>query len=430
MPTGGGTSRPKVGLYTSPHIVSERERIRIDFAPISESLFAHHFFHVWHTILRDVGGDVDRMPGYLQLLALLSAYVFRVEGVALAVYEVHAGGRYCSTNLWDAPVACGINTVGLDHVGLLGNNIAEIAWNKAGIMKPACRAFSVAQVPEAREQLVREADALGCPLVFVDEPGSDQSAVPADVARLRPELAIPGPRSNLALAVHLANAYLATRGEKLTQETVGAALRQYQWPGRFQVVEPSQGARTRWYLDFAHNDISLPVALDWFKAEVARFQDGRHGAALRPAAAGAEEEEEASGRAATRVLVFGHHSRTRDTGSMAEVISQHSRVSGLRFDHVILAGHSRRVSGRAVFDYDEAQQVLEVWKDTAGWGPEVDITFSATIQEAMDLVERMATAGDGGGADGGIGAHALIVGSSHLVSSAVAAMPGRADLLG
>ncbi|KAL8365195.1 hypothetical protein RB595_004144 [Gaeumannomyces hyphopodioides] len=427
--------RPKVGLYTSPHIVSERERIRIDFAPVSESLFARHFFHVWETVLRHVG-HVDSMPGYLQLLALLSAYIFRVEGIAVAVYEVHAGGRFDSTNLWDTPVACGFNTIGLDHVGLLGQNVGEIAWNKAGIMKKGAEAFSVPQVPEAKEPLVCEAKVLGCPLAFVDAQGPDgSSAIPPNAPDYRPELLLPEPRNNLCLAIHLANAYLGKRGTKLGEETVLDAVRNFQWPGRFQVVETPQKSRTRWYLDFAHNDISLPVALNWFQAEVSRFDKANPPPRMNVPMAG-EVNKEPESRSTEgpppfcqqrriRALVFGHQSDRRETADMAKVIVQHCREKGLVFDHVILAGHSRRVSGQQVFDYDEARKVLELWQGSAGWEPGVNITWSATIKEAMDTVERLASGAAGDGEENaGTGVHALIVGSSHLVSSAVAAMPG------
>ncbi|KAL8335477.1 hypothetical protein RB598_009587 [Gaeumannomyces tritici] len=426
--------RPKVGLYTSPHIVSERERIRIDFAPVSESLFARHFFHVWETVLRHVG-HVDSMPGYLQLLALLSAYIFRVEGVAVAVYEVHAGGRFDSTNVWDTPVACGFNTIGLDHVGLLGQNVGEIAWNKAGIMKKGAKAFSVPQVPEAKEPLVHEAKALGCPLAFVDAQGPDgSSAIPPNAPDYRPELLLPEPRNSLSLAIHLANAYLGKRGTTLGQETILGAVQNFQWPGRFQVAEAPQGSKTRWYLDFAHNDISLPVALNWFHAEVSRFDKVNPLPPMDVPMAG-EANKGLRGQPAEgqppfcqakriRALVFGHQSDRRETADMAKVILQHCREKGMVFDHIILAGHSRRVSGRQVFDYDEARKVLELWQGSAGWEPGVNITWCATAKEAMDTVERLAagTAGDDE-KSAGTGVHALIVGSSHLVSSAVAAMP-------
>ncbi|TLD26638.1 hypothetical protein PspLS_04625 [Pyricularia sp. CBS 133598] len=402
----------KVGLYTSPHIVSERERIRIGFAPVSEDIFARHFFEVWEALLRHVGGGVDDMPGYLQLLALLSAHIFRKEGVAVAIYEVHAGGRFDATSLWDRPVACGFNTIGLDHVGLLGNNVSEIAWNKAGIMRRGTTAISVPQVPEARDQLVAEAKLLDCPLMFVD--GADEKSIPPEAGQIRSELLLPGPRYNLALAMRLANTYLEAKlGSKLSKEDIVQAIHDYQWPGRFQVIQ-GPGKQARWYLDLAHNDLSLPVALNWFFTEATKF-DKAHPIQSSQAAADLGTDGSSQSLPRAKVLIFGHQSHFRETAPMAEATVRHCKAQGLVFDRVILASHSHRVSGKQVFGYDSALEIMEIWKGMAG-SPEV--TWSASIAEAMDMANQTALQVPGQS----VGSHSLIVGSSHLISSAISAM--------
>ncbi|OAQ81327.1 tetrahydrofolylpolyglutamate synthase [Purpureocillium lilacinum] len=156
----------KVGLYTSPHLVTERERIRINSQPISENLFAVTFFRVWDTLCRNY--SIERMPGYLQLLALQSVLVFQLEQVDVAIYEVHAGGRKDATNIFDRPVVCGFTTVGLDHADLLGNSIDSIAEHKSGIMKRGRPAYSVFQREQAAKKvLTKEASRLGCPLTDI-----------------------------------------------------------------------------------------------------------------------------------------------------------------------------------------------------------------------------------------------------------------------
>ncbi|KAI6352796.1 hypothetical protein MCOR25_009290 [Pyricularia grisea] len=403
----------KVGLYTSPHIVSERERIRIDFAPVSEDTFARHFFDVWNALLNHVGGGVDDMPGYLQLLALLSVQIFRNEGVAVAIYEVHAGGRFDATSLWDRPVACGFNTIGLDHVGLLGNNVSEIAWNKAGIMRKGTTAISVPQIPEAREQLEAEAKLLNCPLTFIDQ--ADEQTIPSEAGQIRSELLLPGPRYNLALATRLANTYLEARlGSKLGKEDILQAIHDYQWPGRFQVVQVP-GQQIRWYLDLAHNDLSLPVALNWFFTEASKFDKAQPGQSSQSAAT-SKVDISSQSVPRTKVLIFGHQSHFRETAPMAETVVRHCNAHGLDFDHVILASHSHRVSGKQVFGYDSALEIMEIWKGMAG-SPEV--TWSASIAEAIETANQIGPRVPGEA----VGAHCLIVGSSHLISSAISAMP-------
>ncbi|KAI6442848.1 hypothetical protein MCOR17_011537 [Pyricularia oryzae] len=88
----------KVGLFTSPHLTSERERIRTDFVPVSEAIFAERFFHIWNTLLQDANGDEEKMPRYFQLLTLLSVDIFNHTGTKVGIYEVNIGGRWDSTN--------------------------------------------------------------------------------------------------------------------------------------------------------------------------------------------------------------------------------------------------------------------------------------------------------------------------------------------
>ncbi len=88
---------------------SERERIRVNFEPLSEHAFTRYFFEVWDRLYEKVG-DRSKMPGYLQLLTLLSVHVFNQEKVGVTVYEVHVGGRNDPTNFFEAPVVCGFHT--------------------------------------------------------------------------------------------------------------------------------------------------------------------------------------------------------------------------------------------------------------------------------------------------------------------------------
>ncbi|EYC07240.1 hypothetical protein Y032_0071g544 [Ancylostoma ceylanicum] len=123
----------RTGLYTSPHLVHARERIRIDGKPISETLFAKHFFTVYNKLKQqETEGD---MPPYFKFLTLLSFHVFLEECVDVAIVEVGIGGEYDATNIVPHPVVCGITTLDIDHTSILGTTLPEIAWHKAGILK-------------------------------------------------------------------------------------------------------------------------------------------------------------------------------------------------------------------------------------------------------------------------------------------------------
>ncbi|RWA09332.1 hypothetical protein EKO27_g5804, partial [Xylaria grammica] len=166
----------KIGLFTSPHLIAVRERIRIDGAPVSEELFARYFFEVWDRlgdaeeregpmmIDERLGVPTSPRPIYSRYLTLMSYHVFLQEGIDVAVYETGIGGEYDATNIVERPLASGISTLGIDHVFALGGTVEKIAWHKAGIMKPGSAAFTIEQLPEAARVLQERADAKGVPL--------------------------------------------------------------------------------------------------------------------------------------------------------------------------------------------------------------------------------------------------------------------------
>ncbi|GME79277.1 unnamed protein product [[Candida] boidinii] len=146
----------KIGLYTSPHLKSVRERIMINGKPISEQLFAKYFFEIWdrlenttsdETIFPNMSKGIK--PAYFRYLTLLSFHTFIKENIDTAIYEVGVGGEYDSTNIFEHPTTTGVTALGIDHVVMLGNTIEEIAWNKSGIFKENSKAFTVEQQPEA-----------------------------------------------------------------------------------------------------------------------------------------------------------------------------------------------------------------------------------------------------------------------------------------
>jgi folylpolyglutamate synthase len=157
--------RPTVGLYTSPHLVQVRERIRLDGQPIPEELFAKYFWQVWDRLEENERRANPEMtpvrPVYFRYLTLLAYHIFLTLQVKCTILEVGIGGRYDSTNIVPKPIVTGITTLGLDHTALLGNTIEEIAYQKAGIFKPQCEAVSVKQTEGARVVLEKEASKVG-----------------------------------------------------------------------------------------------------------------------------------------------------------------------------------------------------------------------------------------------------------------------------
>lgn len=292
----------KVGLYTSPHLITERERIRINSQSVDEEIFTAAFFSLWEKLCENT--HENQKPGYLQLLALLSFHMFKQANVDVAIYEVHAGGRKDATNIFDTPVACGITTIGLDHVDLLGKTIQDIASHKSGILKPNSPGFSLHQSPEAKSVLVLQADELPCPLTFIEANPLLDTINHMPLAQ----------RQNISLAIELANAYLGRYNVALSTQDIHNGMELCKWPGRFHKVEQHD---ITWYLDCAHNTISMPVVLSWFA-----LQSG-----------GIKHDTK-------RILIFGHESN-RDTGDLVEIIAEFCETNSCHFDTIILSPYSR-----------------------------------------------------------------------------------------
>ena len=245
-----------------------RERIQIDSTPISEPLFTRYVFEVWETLkvsnTQDDSGSIG-MPRYLQLLALLSMHIFIKERVDAAVYETHHGGQWDATNVFSAPAATGISTIGMDHVEQLGPSIQNISWHKAGLMKTGAPAFSTVQVPEAAAVLKQRATEKGVDLRFV----AVDPRLPLDAPNLKPE----AQKLNCSLSLALVSSFLETRAPKEYQkfhiDDIKAGVERFTWNGRYhQIVD----GKYHWFLDGAHNSMSIGKAGTWFADNVSTPQ--------------------------------------------------------------------------------------------------------------------------------------------------------------
>ncbi|KAE9372974.1 FolC bifunctional protein [Stipitochalara longipes BDJ] len=266
----------KVGLYTSPHLTDVRERIRIDGNPVSEQLFARYFFDLWDRFSSSRSdADLDLQPSYFRYLTILALHTFIEEGIETAIIECGIGGEYDSTNILpgDAVTTTAITSLGLDHVGMLGETIEQIAWHKAGIMKQGVPAFTVKQVPNAQAVLAQRAS----------EKGVDLAVVEASTALQDVKLGLEGEfqRENAALAVSIATCHLRKLGiscdvsppgptaSKTLPEKFINGLETVKWPGRCQVLKDGN---ITWCLDGAHTTDSLRAAATWFNEYMVRSQ--------------------------------------------------------------------------------------------------------------------------------------------------------------
>ena len=268
-------SGTKTGLYTSPHLVDIRERYRVDGAPVSKTTFTRNFWWLHHKLKETCEADLG-MPAYFRFLTLLGFRIFTSMNVDAVVLEVGLGGRLDATNVIKAPAVCGVTSLGLDHVEVLGDTVGKIAREKAGIFKPDCPAITSPQVPEAMASLeLRASEVSGCELT-VARPLRDWRTVGGVPLVLG--LAGKHQELNAALAIELMRVWcgrvspascpwgasaLSDLATGTLPEKWVVGLAETEWFGRAQVV-PDDTEDLSWFLDGAHTEESMRHVAEWF----------------------------------------------------------------------------------------------------------------------------------------------------------------------
>lgn len=224
----------KTGLYTSPHLVDFRERIRVDGALISQQETAEGL-----TRLRQAARDWDHKPTFFELSTVLALDHFERLGCDVVVLETGMGGRLDSTNVV-TPLVSVITPIAMDHMAWLGDSIAKIAAEKAGIIKPGAPVVSSPQQRDAAEVLSAKSAAVASSIRFIE--------VPADIP-----VGLPGIHQlwNAAVAI----AAIEASGLKGPPEAIAKGLASVKWPARFQRVGD------RIIVDGAHNEHSAEALL-------------------------------------------------------------------------------------------------------------------------------------------------------------------------
>jgi len=284
----------RTGLYTSPHLVRINERIRISGDEISDDDFALLHDVVDRTAERLVEeGELPWHPSFFEMLTAIAFEYFAQNKVEIAVLEVGMGGRLDATNVIEPRVSV-ITDISLDHQKFLGNTVAEIAREKAGIIRPGGVVVTLPQQPQANDVIGNTILELGAQAVsavpymppvspasehylvrtgekpFIAEiaeehaEGAEKSNRKAGVFLSRYPLQVMGQQilvetplagrhqlRNIALAIATAEV-LSHQGFAITPQTMERGIRETRWPGRFQ-VKPAEGGAPEYVFDVAHN---------------------------------------------------------------------------------------------------------------------------------------------------------------------------------
>ena len=236
------------GLYTSPHLHSYCERIRLNGEPIAEERFArltHEIRPAVEAERRALGG---RQLVTFDLLTALAFLAFREEEVEAQVLEVGLGGRVDSTNVFETKEVCAITPISLEHTAILGDTVELIAGEKAAIIRPGSTVVLSPQAHQEAVHVVREAAAeAGAPLLEVarryrwrrlshDRRGQAfRLEGPRGILQLWLPLLGEHQMENAVTAVACADA-LADRGYTVPDDAVVRGLASVSWPGRLEVL--------------------------------------------------------------------------------------------------------------------------------------------------------------------------------------------------
>jgi dihydrofolate synthase / folylpolyglutamate synthase len=245
----------RVGLYSSPNLQDFRERYRVNNELIDPDVFAD--------LVTRIKPHVEHIPGltWFEVITAVAFLYFHEAKVDVAVIEVGLGGRLDATNIIHRPVVSTITSLSYDHTNLLGNTLAEIAFEKAGIIKPNRPVVSAPQTDEAREVLERIAAERAAPMTLVGRDvqyatgsadGYGQHFTAHRTGEPPQQFWTPllGEHQVINAAVALAALYHArAEGLPISDDAIRRGFSTVNWAGRLEVV----GRAPYLILDSAHN---------------------------------------------------------------------------------------------------------------------------------------------------------------------------------
>lgn len=264
----------RVGMFTSPHLVSMKERIRIDSVMILEETFYNTFCSIMDQVTafnqKREGVCFDYHPTFFELLFFITMVIFHEADVEYIILETGLGGRYDATNLIANPAVCVITKIGMDHMEYLGDTVDQIAFEKAGIIKESCPVVFYSGSDIVKNVIEKRASYLHAPLHDVR---------PQDISldKFRDKsidfyfnsryygyvtLSISGSAlyqmQNAALAVETIG--LLDGEKRISIQKIIQAVSHMKWDGRMEEILPDV------YLDGAHNEDGIDAFLETVQA--------------------------------------------------------------------------------------------------------------------------------------------------------------------
>lgn len=243
----------RVGCYSSPSVFGYLERFQIDGEWMAESEFPE--------LVQKVKDAADRMtakglnhPTVFELETAIAFEYFKERNCDYVMLETGMGGDLDSTNVIKSPLVCAFASISMDHIGILGSTIREIATCKSGIIKPGAAVVTGPQDSEAMEVLEAEAESMGCHITHTEDCIRKEHTPEGQTFLYKGKeyfIKLLGRHQlqNAAVAIEVASALQKT-GAVVTEENIRNGLAETRWPGRLEIIRKDSKI---WILDGAHN---------------------------------------------------------------------------------------------------------------------------------------------------------------------------------
>ena len=256
-------SHLKTGLFTSPHLWNFQERFQIDGVPMPDDTLV-----VLTERVLAVAEEMEEQPTEFELMTAIGMLYFSREQCDIVVLEVGLGGRMDSTNIIPAPEVAVVTNIGLEHTQQLGNTLAAIAGEKAGIIKAGCTCVHYHQTDEVMEVVQKRCEMLHVPLVITDPESlvtleqdiTGSTFTYRGSGEFKTQMLGQYQLKNAAVALDISWA-LEQKGYPITLDSIKEGLSNAKWAGRMELVHQKPYV----ILDGGHNPQciqALRTALD------------------------------------------------------------------------------------------------------------------------------------------------------------------------
>lgn len=259
------TAGYRVGMFTSPHLVSMTERFRINGEPVSEEIFVKAFSKVKEKVEEGCVKGSFAHPTFFEFLMGMACVIFSMEKVDYIILETGMGGRLDATNIIKKPLACVITSIGMDHTEYLGDTLEAVAKEKAGIIKEGVPVIYDANKPEVSviiEQKARkmhaktyEVNRKNCEIVNLSKKNIDFLFHCEYYNNMWVSLETLANYQIMNAALAAVTIHVMNLNYPIPESIVAKALGQTRWPGRMEWLNEHM------LIDGAHNEDGVRMAV-------------------------------------------------------------------------------------------------------------------------------------------------------------------------